>query len=91
MWDEMEGAVRQSICGMTEGTMGYALAVLDQICTDMEERFRSQTRALQAGRQKGEEFGHPDQVQGLLGWTRYLWERNIALQLQVWTSTKERE
>ncbi len=39
----------------------------------------------------GEESGRPDQVQGLLGQTRYLWERIIALQLQVRTLTDERE
>ena len=51
-WEEMEGAVRQGARGTAEGTMGYALTVLDQMRTDMEERFRAQTRALQAGRQR---------------------------------------
>ncbi len=82
-WAELEGAVWQSVRGTSEGAMAYALAILDQIRTDVEERFWSQTGALQAGRQKGEEFGCPDQLQGLLGQTRYLWEWNIALQLQV--------
>ncbi len=71
--------------------MGYALAVLDRIWTDVEERFRFQTRALQTGRQEGEEFGRNPQLQNLLGRTRYLWERNIALQLQVSALTEERE
>ncbi len=38
-WDEMDGAVWQSVRGTLEGAMGYALAVLDQIRTDVEERF----------------------------------------------------
>ncbi len=70
----MEGAVWQSVHGTSEGAMGYALAILDQIWTDVEEGFRSQTRALQAGQQRGEEFGCTDQLQSLLGRTRYLWE-----------------
>ena len=37
--------------------MGYALAILDRIRTDVEERFRFQTRTLQTGRQEGEDFG----------------------------------
>ncbi len=90
-WNEMEGAIWQSVCGTSAGAMGYALAILDQIRTDVEEGFRSQTRALQVGRQKGEEFGCPEQLQSLLGWTRYLWEWNIALQLQVRALTEERE
>ncbi len=57
----------------------------------MEERFRFQTRALQTGRQEGEEFGRNPQLQDLLGRTRYLWERNITLQLQVRALTEERE
>lgn len=71
--------------------MGYALAILDQTHTDIEERFRSQTRAIQAGRQKSDEFGCLNQVRCLLGWIRHLWERNIALQLQVRNLTEERE
>ncbi len=66
-WDEMEDAVWQRIRGTLEGAMGYDLAVLDQIQTDVEERFRSQTWALQAGRQRGEEFGCTDQLRSLLG------------------------
>ena len=38
--------------------MGYALAILDRVRTDVEERFWFQTRALKTGRQEGEEFGH---------------------------------
>ncbi len=38
-WEEMEGAVRQGARGTAEGTMGYALTVLDQVRTDVEERF----------------------------------------------------
>ncbi len=30
-------------------------------------------------------------MQELMGWMRYLWERNIALQLQVRALTEERE
>ena len=30
-------------------------------------------------------------MQELMGWTRYLWERNISLQLQVHALTEERE
>ncbi len=71
--------------------MGYALAILDRIRTDVEERFRFQTRALQAGHQEGEEFGRNLQMQNLLGQTRYLWEWNIALQLQVRALTEEQE
>ena len=84
----MEGAIWQSVRVTSVGAMGYALAILDQIRTDVEEGFRSQTRALQVGRQKGEEFGCPEQLQSLLGWIRYL---NIALQLQVRALTEERE
>ncbi len=73
-WEEVEGAVWQSVRGTSEGAMGYALAVLDQIRTDVEERFRSQTQTLQTGRQRGEEFGRNEQLQNLLGLTRYLWE-----------------
>ncbi len=36
-WDEMEDAVWQSVRGTSEGAMGYALAVLDRIWTDVEE------------------------------------------------------
>ncbi len=71
--------------------MGYALAILDRVQTDVEEWFRFQTRALQTGRQEGKEFGRNPQMQNLLGRTRYLWERNIALQLQVRALTEERE
>ncbi len=42
-WEEMEGAVWQGAHGTAEGTMGYALTVLDQMRTDVEERFRAQT------------------------------------------------
>ncbi len=73
-WDEMEGAVWQSVRGTSEGAMGYALAVQDQIQTNVEERFRSQTQALQAGQKRGEEFGCTNQLRSLLGRTRYLWE-----------------
>ena len=90
-WEEMEGAVRQGARGTAEGTIGYALTVLDQMRTDMEERFRAQTRALQAGRRESEEFSRNPEMQELVGRTRYLWERNIALQLQVRTLTEERE
>ncbi len=90
-WEEMEGAVRQGARGTAEGTMGYALTVLDQMRTDVEERFQAQTRALQAGRQESEEFGQNPQMQELMGRTRYPWERNIALQLQVRALTEERE
>ncbi len=61
--------------------MGYALTVLDQMQTDVEEQFQAQTQALQTGHQEGEEFGRNPQMQDLMGQTRYLWERNIALQL----------
>ncbi len=71
--------------------MGYALAILDRIRTDVEERFRFQTQALQTGCQEGEEFGRNPQMQNLLGQTRYLWEWNIALQLQVHALTEEQE
>ncbi len=93
-WDEMKNTVWQIVRGTSEGAMGYALAILDRIRTDVEEQFRTQIRALQAGQQQGEEFGRPDQLQGLLGRIRYhiyLWERNIALQLQVRAQTEERE
>ncbi len=90
-WEEMEGAVRQGVHGTAEGTMGYALTVLDQMRTDMEERFRDQARALQAGRRESEEFSRNPEMQELMDRTRYLWERNIALQLQVRTLTEERE
>ncbi len=90
-WEEMEGAVRQGARGTAEGTMGYALTVLDQMRTDMEERFQAQTRALQAGRRENEEFSRNPEMQELMGRTRYLWERNIALQLQVRILTEERE
>ncbi len=90
-WEEVEGGVWQSVRGTSDGAMGYALAALDRIRTDVEERFRSQTRALQTGRQEGEEFGRNPQLQDLLGRMRYLWERNIALQLQVHALTEERE
>ncbi len=43
--------------------MGYVLTVLDRMRTDVEERFRAQTRALQAGRQESDEFGHNPQMQ----------------------------
>ncbi len=71
--------------------MGYALTVLDQMRTDVEEQSPAQTRALQAGCRESEEFGRNPQMQELMGRTRYLWERNIALQLQVRTLTEERE
>ena len=90
-WEEMEGAVRQGDRGTAEGTMGYALTILDQMWTDVEEWFRAQTRALQAGRRESEEFSRNPEMQELMGRTRYLWERNIALQLQVRALTEERE
>ncbi len=90
-WEEMEGAVRQGARGTAEGTMGYALTVLDQMRTDVEERFRAQMRALQAGRRESEEFVRNPQMQELMDRTRYLWERNIALQLQIRALTEERE
>ena len=90
-WEEMEGAVRQGARGTVEGTMGYALTILDQMRTDMEERFRAQTRALQAGRRESEEFSRNPEMRELMGRTRYLWERNIALQLQVRVLTEEWE
>ncbi len=77
-WEEMEGAVRQGARGTVEGTMGYALTVLDQMRTDMEERFRAQTRALQAGRRESEEFSRNPEMRELMGRTRYLWERSIS-------------
>ncbi len=90
-WEEMEGAVWQGARGTADGAMGYALTVLDRMQTNVEERFRTQTRALQTRRQEGEEFGRNPQMQDLVGRTRYLWERNIALQLQVRALTEERE
>ncbi len=90
-WEEVEGAVWQSACGTSDEAMGYALAILDRIWADVEQRFRFQTRALQTGHEEGEEFGRKPQMQNLLGRTRYLWERNIALQLQVRALTEERE
>ncbi len=90
-WEEGESAVWQSTQGTADGAIGYALAILDKIRTDLEERFHFQTRALQDGRQEGKEFGRHPQLQNLLGRTRYLWERNIALQLQVRALTEERE
>ena len=83
-WEEVEGGVWQSVRGTSEGAMRYALAILDQIRTDVEEQFCFQTRALQ-------EFDRNPQLQDLLGRTRYLWERNIALQLQVRPLTEEWE
>ncbi len=68
-WEEVEGAVWQSVRGTSEGAIGYALAVLDRIQTDVEERFQFQTRALQTGRQEGEDFGRNKQLQDLLGRT----------------------
>ncbi len=47
----------QGARGTSDGAMEYALAVLDQMRTDVAERFQAQTRALQTGRQEGEEFG----------------------------------
>ncbi len=76
----------QGTRGTTDGAMGYALTVLDRMQTDVEERFRAQTRALQIGCQEGEEFGRNPQMQNLMGRTRYLWERNIALQLSSYKS-----
>ncbi len=38
-WEEVEGAVWQSVRGTSEGAMWYALAILDRIRTDMEQRF----------------------------------------------------
>ncbi len=38
-WEEVEGAVWQGVRGNSEGVMGYALAVLDQIQTNVEEQF----------------------------------------------------
>ncbi len=61
-WEEVEGAVWQSARGMSDRAMGYALAVLDRFRTDVEERFRFQTRALQTGRQEGEEIGRNLQI-----------------------------
>ncbi len=90
-WEEMEGAVWQGARGTADGAMGYALTILDRMRTDVEERFRAQTRALQARRQESDEFGRNPQMQELMGRTRYLWERNIALQLQVHALTEERE
>ncbi len=90
-WEEVEGAVWQSARETSDGAMGYALAILDRIRTDVEERFQFQTRALQTSRQEGEEFGCNPQMQNLLGRTRYLWERNITLQLHVRALTEERE
>ncbi len=90
-WEEMQGAVRQGARGTAEGTIGYALTVLDQMRTDMEERFQAQMRALQVGRWESEEFSQNPEMQELVGRTRYLWERNIALQLQVRTLKEERE
>ncbi len=90
-WEEMEGAMRQGARGTAEGTMGYTLTVLDQMRTDVEEQFRAQTRALQVRRQESEEFGRNPQMQELMGRTRYLWERNITLQLQVRALTEERK
>ncbi len=66
-WEEVEGAIWQSVRRTSEGAMGYALAVLDRIRTDVEEQFRFQTRALQTGRQEGLEFGRNKQLQDLLG------------------------
>ncbi len=51
-WEEVEGAVWQSVRGTSEEALGYALTILDQIWTYVEERFHAQTRALQTGRQK---------------------------------------
>ncbi len=90
-WEEVEGAVWQSARGTSDGAIGYALAVLDRMQTEVEEGFRFQTLALQTGRREGEEFGHNPQLQNLLGRTRYLWKQNIALQLQVRALTEERE
>ncbi len=44
-WEEVKGAVWQIARGTSEGAMGYALAILDGMWTDVEERFRFQTRA----------------------------------------------
>ena len=66
--------------GTTEGAMDYALAVLGRARADIEDRFQRQSRALQAGRQKGDDFGHPDHVQHLMGCMHHLWEQNTALQ-----------
>ncbi len=90
-WEEVESAVWQSAQGTADGAIGYALAILDKVRTDIEERFCFQTRALQDSRQEGKEFGRHPQLQSLLGRMRYLWERNIALQLQVRALTEERE
>ncbi len=72
--EEVEGAVWQSARGTSDGAIGYALAILDRIRTDVEDRFRFQTQALRDGRQEGEEFGCNPQLQNLLGRMRYLWE-----------------
>ncbi len=68
-WEEVEGAVWQSVRGTSEGAMGYALAILDRIWTNVEERFRFQMRALQTGHQEGEELARNPQLQNLLGRT----------------------
>ncbi len=67
-WEEMEGAVWQGARGTADGAMGYALTVLDRMRTDVEERFRAQTRALQTGR-VSDEFGRNPQMQELTGRT----------------------
>ncbi len=68
-WEEVESAVWQSARGTSNGAMGYALAILDQMRTNVEDRYRAQTRALPTGCQEGEEFGRNPQMQNLLGRT----------------------
>ncbi len=90
-WEELEEAAHLSVQGTTEGAMDYALAMLSQARTDIEERFRHQSQALQAGRRRSDAFECPDHVQHLMGQMRHLWEQNSCLQQQVRTLMEERE
>ncbi len=74
MWEEVEEAAQLSVQGTREGAIDYALAVLSQACTDIEERFQCQSRALQASRQKCDDFGHLEHVRRLMGWMHHLWK-----------------
>ena len=62
-------------------------------CSKLRETTGSGPVGTGVGKRPGgrEEFSRNPEMQELMDRTRYLWERNIALQLQVRTLTEERE
>ncbi len=78
-WEELEEAAQLSVKGAAEGAMDYALDVLGWVRADIEDRFLHQSQAVQAGRHKGDDFGHPDHVRRLVGQMRHLWDCNTVL------------